>query len=236
MKICFILVEPAVPGNIGASARAIKTMGFSSLRLVRPCEHLGKEARMLAHGAGEILDQAEVYGSLGEALGDLSLSVATTSKKRGARVSYITNADLSGILSSKGSMVQSAGIVFGREEYGLSNDEIRRCDLVSTIPLKQPYPSLNLSQAVMLYAYSLADLGMSVKEAEPGGSGELTVAGSEKSDSPEAFRTMMDQSADMLRRLEVDRSPALYNRILERLALLGEDDVHLVLSVLSRIG
>ena len=60
MQICFILVEPAVPGNIGASARAIKTMGFNSLRLVRPAEYLGNEARMFAHGAGEILERAEV--------------------------------------------------------------------------------------------------------------------------------------------------------------------------------
>jgi len=95
--------------------------------------------------------------------------------------------------------------------------------MASSIPLKQSYPSLNLSQAVMIYAYTLFDLSF------PEETGRV---------SPEReneFRRVMDKSKDILIKLGVDRSPALYNRILERLALLGEEDIHLLLSVLGRM-
>ena len=234
MNICFILVEPAVPGNVGASARAIKTMGFKRLRLVNPCDHLSSEARMLAHASGEILEEAEIFSGLAEALSDLDLSIATTAKTRDARVDFHRNTDLPGMIRAKGKTIENAGIVFGREESGLSNDEIRMCDLVSTIPLKQAYPSLNLSQAVMIYAYTLADLPFSEKAGESPAikSGELTASNSSKT---KELRVMMDKSKALLRKLEMDRSPALYNRVLERLALMQEDDIHLLLSVLGRL-
>ena len=139
MKISFILVEPAVPGNVGAAARAIKTMGFSDLRLVNPCDHLSEEARMLAHGSNEILEKAGVFNSLPQALENLDLAVATTAKKRSARVQYIPVHELTGFLDGKGSSVQSAGIVFGREESGLTNDEIRMCDLGFTQKLNRVF-------------------------------------------------------------------------------------------------
>ena len=228
MDLFFILVEPAVPGNVGASARAIKTMGFNQLRLVNPCDHLSTEARMLAHASGEILEKARVYSSLEEALEDIDLSIATTAKKRDARVEFYPNTDLPGIIESKGESVKSTGIVFGGEESGLSNEQIRMCDVASSIPLKQTYPSLNLSQAVMIYAYTLADLSV-IEE-----SGRV----SPESISPKRdneFRAMMDKSKDMLVEMGVDKSPALYNHILERLAILGEEDIHLLLSVLGRM-
>ena len=223
MDVCFILVEPAVPGNVGAAARAIKTMGFNQLRLVNPCDHLSTEARMLAHASGEILEKARVCSSLEEALEDIDLSIATTAKKRDARVEFHLNRDLPGIIASKGESVKRTAIVFGGEESGLSNVQIRMCDMASSIPLKQSYPSLNLSQAVMIYAYTLFDLSF------PEETGRV---------SPEReneFRRVMDKSKDILIKLGVDRSPALYNRILERLALLGEEDIHLLLSVLGRM-
>ncbi len=233
MECYFILVEPSVPGNIGGAARAIKTMGFKHLRLVNPSDYLSPEARMLAHASKEILEGAEVFGSLKQALGDLDLSVATTAKKRNIRADFIVNTELPGRILSKGGAVEKMGIVFGREESGLSNEEIRLCDLVSTVPLKQSYPSLNLSQAVMLYAYTLSPLAMPPKRRRDEPVQEFLTGTPFSTSLP--FRTMMDRAAEILQRLEVDRSPALYNRILERLALLGEDDVHLLLSVLSRL-
>ena len=239
MSICFILVKPGVPGNVGASARAIKTMGFSRLRLVNPCDYLSTEARMLAHASGEILENAEVFSGLDEALSDLDLSIATTARTRDARVDYPGISDLPGMIRAKGKTVENTGIVFGCEESGLSNDEIRMCDMVSTIPLKQAYPSLNLSQAVMIYSYTLADLpgAADLQVTEKAGeisspkAAELTGSNSSQAE----FRTMMNKSKVMLGKLEVDRNPALYNRIMERLALLNEDDIHLILSVLGRL-
>ena len=233
MDICFILVEPSTPANVGASARAIKTMGFTQMRLVNPCDHLSIDAKMLAHASIEILEQAKLYPNLSEALEGLDLSVATTAKKRDARAEVHANSELPGIIGEKGDMVNKLGIVFGREEWGLSNDEIRLCDIASTIPLKQTYPSLNLSQAVMIYAYTLADL------PEEKAGGRVSPAGGEKTipadPTHDEFRVMMDKSAQLLRKLEIDSSPALYNRILERIALLREEDVHLILSILGRL-
>ena len=222
MDLCFILVKPAVPGNIGAAARAIKTMGFKRLRLVAPGDYLGPEARMLAHASEEILEGAMVYSELKEAIADLDMTVATTSKTRDARVKYIRASEIPGVISSKGDTVHKIGLVFGREESGLSNDEIRMCDLVSSIPMKRPYPSLNLGQSVMVYAYIMASFEWTEPESSPG------------SLDKKGFRAMMDKSKEVLNKLDIEKTPALYNRILERLASLGEDDIHLLHSILNR--
>jgi tRNA/rRNA methyltransferase len=81
MQIFFILVEPAVQENVGAAARAIKTMGFSRLILVNPCDYLSGPARWLAHGSGEILDNAQVFPSLKEAIVNFDFVVGTSAKK-----------------------------------------------------------------------------------------------------------------------------------------------------------
>jgi tRNA/rRNA methyltransferase len=222
MDLYFILVKPAVPGNIGAAARAIKTMGYTRLRLVAPADYLGKEARLLAHASEEILESAEVFVGLKQAIADLDMAVATAAKTRAVRVEYFSASEIPGVIRAKGDTVHKIGLVFGREESGLTNDEIRMCDLVSSIPMKQSYPSLNLGQSVMIYAYIMA-------------SSETTgpVTGSNSLDR-EGFRAMMDKSKKVLKDLDIDSHPALYNRILERLASLGEDDIHLLHSILNR--
>ncbi|HEC41710.1 MAG TPA: RNA methyltransferase [Bacteroides sp.] len=223
MDVILILHEPKVPGNVGASARAIKTMGFNKLRLVNPCDYLSIESKMLAHASIEILQEAEVFENLSDALEGIDLSIATTAKNRDARVEFHLNTDLPAIIRSKGKSVETIGMVFGGEESGLSNDEIRMCDLASTIPLIQTYPSLNLSQAVMIFAYTLAELH-SVED-----SGRVSPVRENE------FKVMMDKSKVLLEKLEIEKTPALYNRILERMALLGEEDIHLILSVLGRL-
>jgi tRNA/rRNA methyltransferase len=222
MELYFILVKPAVPGNIGAAARAIKTMGFSRLRLVAPGDHLGSEARMLAHASEEVLEGAEVFAGLQQAIADVDMTVATTAKTRDARVEYISAKELPGMILSKGDTVNKIALVFGPEESGLTNDEIRMCDLVSSIPMKGAYPSLNLGQSVMIYAYIMASFERTPPETI---SHPLDQKG---------FRAMMDKSKKVLKDLDIDRCPALYNRVLERLAKLGEDDIHLLHSILNR--
>jgi tRNA/rRNA methyltransferase len=224
MNIIFILVEPAVAGNIGSAARAIKTMGFSELRLVNPCDYLSLDARKMAHASGEILENAEVFYGLKESLVDVDFSIATTAKQRDARLEFHPNTDIPEILKAKGNTIKNVALVFGREESGLSNDDIRLCDMASTIPLLKNYPSLNLGQAVMLYAYTI---GSSFPGRENNSESREI--------NPNEFRTMMNKSKDFLGKIEVDRNPALYNRVLERIALLNEDDIHLLLSILGRL-
>ncbi len=82
MKICIILNHPTTPENIGAAARALKTMGFSDLRLVDPCDHLSDRAHWLAHGSEDILESAQVFNSITAAISDIDFLIGTSAKKR----------------------------------------------------------------------------------------------------------------------------------------------------------
>ncbi|MCK5463981.1 MAG: hypothetical protein KAI95_13230, partial [Bacteroidales bacterium] len=141
---------------------------------------------------------------------------------RDVRVEYFSASEIPGVIRAKGNTMNKVGLVFGREESGLTNNEIRMCDLVSSIPMKLSYPSLNLGQSVMIYAYIMASFERT--ETEP----------TSHSLDKEGFRAMMDKSKKVLKDLDIDRNPALYNRVLERLASLGEDDIHLLHSILNR--
>ncbi len=151
-NVAFVLVEPLYPGNIGSACRAIKTMGFRKLVLVNPCDHLVPEARWMAHASEDILEEAQICQSLEEALADKHLVIATTQRGRVFHLPYFTPAEL-GERVVEASREHQIAVVFGREKSGLSNDELRQCHLVSTIPAALSHPSLNLAQAVMLYAY-----------------------------------------------------------------------------------
>ena len=157
MELIFILMAPSRPENVGAAARALKTMGFSRMRVVASQAHTREEASWVAHGAQEILQQTQGFASLPEALADLDLVVATTARQRGGSLRYLTPDQVCSQIRSKSSL-QRVGILFGCEESGLSNEQLAQADLVSYLPLKVSYPSLNLGQAVMLYAYELSSL------------------------------------------------------------------------------
>ena len=219
MEAFFILVEPAVPENVGASARAIKTMSFSNLRLVNPCDHLSMEAIKLAHGAGEILSSAALFSSLGKATEDLDFVVGTSAKVRRVKHDYYPVDQLVDLLMRKGSWVKKIGIVFGREESGLSNGEIRRCDLITYIPMAGSYPSLNLSHAVMIVAYELSALKIGRQKEPAKLPDRLTL---------KAAGTQMEA---MLSSMGVKSNETLYNRIIERINLAGEKDLHLLSSI-----
>ncbi len=224
MEIYFILVEPAVPENVGAAARAIKTMSFNKLRLVTPCDYLSTESRKLAHGAGDILTSATVFSSLGEAVEDLDFVIGTSAKARRVRHDYYRVDRLPKLIAGKGNLVKKAGVVFGREESGLTNDEIRLCDIIGTIPMAGSYPSLNLAQAVMVVAYELSSLVIG-RQKKPGGSpGHLTL---------KATRARV---SEILHAAGVDNNKTLYNRIMERINVAGEDDLHLLCSVCKYFG
>ncbi|MBL7112577.1 MAG: tRNA/rRNA methyltransferase [Bacteroidales bacterium] len=223
MDIIFILIEPAVPGNVGASARAINTMGFNDMRLVVPCDHLSEEARMFAHGSHHILENATVYTSFSESVKDIDFIIGTTAKKRSSKEEYIDCKELTGLLEKKGGTIEKVGLVFGREESGLTNDELGQCDLATYIPMADPYPSLNLSQAVMVYAFLLADIklkSISHKDSKP---------------DEEGLKQLKSKVVNLLVDIEINKNPVLFSRILERIMLLEEDDIHLFHSVLNKL-
>lgn len=155
-RIHIVLVEPKVPGNIGAVARAMTTMGLSRLVLVNPVEFRQEaEARWMAHGAGDILDNAHVVPTLDEGVKDFALVVGTTNRTRGIWLNPIQPIDQACAELTAVARNQPAGILFGREDRGLLNDELQRCNAIARIPAAMTYPSLNLSQSVMVCAYEL---------------------------------------------------------------------------------
>ena len=224
MQIHFILVEPAVPENIGAAARAIKTMGFSSLRLVNTKKHLDEKAGWVAHASHEILEKAETFSSLKEAVKDMDWIIGTSAKKRRVNEDYYPINTINKLIEAKANSIQNIAIVFGREESGLTNEELKLCDILTTVPMKTTYPSLNLAQSVMIYAYTLSMLNYDKKEMPD-----------QKADQSELI-ILKNKTKDLLATIGFKEYSAIYNRIMERLMLLGETDIHLLLSIENKIS
>jgi TrmH family RNA methyltransferase len=162
-NVTVILVEPAVPGNIGSAVRAMKTMGLSDLVVVNgPAgfrDH--QQAIMLGHGAHDVLQRARVVSTWEEATDGLHRLVGTTHRKRRAQFPQVVEARVAATKIAAVSQKHRVGLVFGREEAGLTDAELRRCHDIATVPQAAAHPSLNLAQAVMLFAYEiyLASLG-----------------------------------------------------------------------------
>lgn len=153
-NIYFVLVEPREAGNIGASARAIKNMGFKNLCLVNPGSPISDEARWFAHNALDVLQAMKVYDNLADAISDKSFVVGTTRRKGKKRGAVLQVEDAAARLLDMAPDKKIA-VLFGREDRGLFNEEIEECDLLLTIPTGKEQPSLNLAQAVMIVAYEL---------------------------------------------------------------------------------
>lgn len=164
MHYSFILVESEVPENLGAAARALNTMGHTDLRLVRPqCDRNAEKAQVLAYGSQHILNAAPIYEHLAEALHDIDLACATTARHRYEKYHYISVRELPQRLQAKGDSLQRVAFVFGGERSGLNRPDINRCDLITTIPQRNPHPSVNLAQAVMVYSFLFAEAQAAVQ-------------------------------------------------------------------------
>ncbi len=158
MHLSIVLVSPARAENIGAAARAMKTMGFTDLRIVASDAQNDPAARRVAHGSGDILDNLTTYETLADALHDISFTVATTARGRSKFHYYATPAELVPLMAEKSQWMPKMALVFGREDSGLTNDELALADVLTGVPMVADYPSLNLGQAVMVYCYQLASL------------------------------------------------------------------------------
>ncbi|TKB49338.1 tRNA/rRNA methyltransferase [Ferrimonas sediminicola] len=173
MELTFILVSPARGENVGAVARAMKTMGFERLRIVASQAHLSDEAGWVAHGSQELLRQAQGFDTLAQAVADQDLVIASTARRRGDKRVLHTPAQAAAQVAVLGAAAPRTALVFGCEESGLSNADLALADLLTTIPLANPYPSLNLAQAAMLYAYEFSKVAEAPRP-EPAGEGQLT--------------------------------------------------------------
>lgn len=154
-RLRFILVRTSHPGNIGAAARAIRTMGFHRLGLVSPQSFPHGEATALAAGATDVLDAAVVSADLPAAIGNSRFVLGATARRRGVALEELSPREAAARMLSALERGDEVAVLFGNERTGLENDEIQRCHAAITIPSDPSYPSLNLSQAVQIVAWEL---------------------------------------------------------------------------------
>ena len=164
-SVRIVLVQTYHPGNIGAIARAMKTMGLNELYLVDPTDYPAEEASSRAAGALDVLDNATVVETLSEALADCTQVFATSARKRNYTRPQVTAEEAAGWV--KANPNEKIAIVFGRERMGLSNEQLGMCQQLLYIPGNPEYDVLNIGSAVQIVSYELfKQLGMHRDEIE----------------------------------------------------------------------
>jgi tRNA/rRNA methyltransferase len=164
-----VLVEPQLADNIGAAARAMANFGLGDLRLVNPRpDWRSDKARAAASGAEAILENAHIYPTFQDAIGDLGVVFATTARERGVAKDVIGPRAAAARALARSTEGARVGFAFGRERIGLTNDEVALSDAIVTLPVDPAFPSLNLAHAVLVVAYEwrLAGLAAEAGEAE----------------------------------------------------------------------
>ncbi len=220
IQFAFILVEPEEAGNIGAAARALKTMGHGDLRLVRPkADPLSERARVLAHGSQDLLESASVYTDLKTALQDIDLACATTARHRLQKHHYLSARELPLHLQAKGEgSLKRVGLVFGGERSGLNRRDLARCDLITTIPQSCLYPSLNLAQAVMVYSFILSE-GQTAIQIEDQRLNRDPMP-------PQEYASLKASTLGLMARIGLSDRAQTY--VMQALARLGREDLYLL--------
>ncbi len=153
-RVRIVLVAPSHPGNIGAAARAMRTMGLARLDLVTPREFPHAEATALAAGADDVLASARIHDSLDAALADCVLAMGCTARLRGVPLPQLSPRECAPQLVHAAARGEVA-LVFGNERTGLTNDELQRCQAAVHVPTDPGFSSLNLAAAVQVLCYEL---------------------------------------------------------------------------------
>ena len=154
-QVQIVLVETSHPGNIGSVARAMKTMGLQNLVLVKPRNFPSKEAFVLSGNAQDLIEQAVVVNTLDEAIKNCTNIYATSARTRSISWPIIT-AEMAGIEINKSVREGTkASIIFGREDRGLTNEELQKANKHILIPSSEDYPVLNIAMSVQVIAYEI---------------------------------------------------------------------------------
>lgn len=155
-RITVVLHRPKDPVNIGAVVRAMKNMGLSQLSLVRPDDFDTYRVEGVAHTGMDVIGSARTFDSLVDALADSHLVVGTSARGRSVRRDYRRPREQAAEILATAAAGRSVAVVFGREDRGLSNEELDLCDRVVVVPTDPGHRSLNLAQAVLVIAYEIA--------------------------------------------------------------------------------
>lgn len=227
-NISVVLVSPKEPGNIGSTARAMLNMGVSDLRLVNPrCNPMANEAVWMAVHAKEVLLGASIFETLEDAIADCHCVIGTTARDRGLD---FPAAQTPRALSTQIPASGTTCIVFGREESGLTTEELARCQTTVKIPTSE-YSSLNLSQAVLIVLYEFF-------QAE---SAQMSSPEPELPSSREAMERFYNQLENLVLEIGYTDPPRLphvmqrYRKIFDR-AKLSSDEVRMVQGLLSQMA
>jgi len=159
-NIRIVLVNTSHPGNIGGVARAMKNMGFDQLVLVEPRQFPAEEAMWRAASASDILEQATVVPSLEEAIADCQLVVGTSARGRRIPWPVLDPRRCAEQMHVAAQRDETVAVVFGREDRGLTNEELQLCNLHLHVPTHEDYTSLNLAMAVQIVVYELRMLAV----------------------------------------------------------------------------
>jgi len=185
----FVLVETSHPGNIGAAARALKTMSLTDLALVAPKDYPCAEATARAAGADDLLARAPVFNELSESLAERTLVFGTTARTRSEKWPCVTPREAAPLILAEVAKGGSVAVVFGRERSGLDNEELAHCHQLIRIPVNPSYSSLNLAAAVQVLAYELMLIQSAADDIEV-------------DDRKESLASMADQDA-LLKQLDM---------------------------------
>jgi len=154
-RVRIVLIDTSHPGNIGAVARAMKNMGLAQLHLVRPREFPHEDAYARAAGAEDVLNAAAVHAELHDAIADCGLVIGTSARSRHVPFVPLEPRECASVVKSHVHNDTQAALLFGAERTGLTNDELRHCAQLVTIPTSDTYSSLNVAMAVQILAYEL---------------------------------------------------------------------------------
>jgi len=228
-NIRIVLCQTSHPGNIGSTARAMKTMGLRQLMLVRPKKFPHPEAEAMASGATDILAEARVCDSLEEALAGCAFAIGMSARKRELTHELVSAREAAG-QAVQLAMTQPVALVFGTEMSGLSNDELIRCHQLAMIPANPEYSSLNLASAVQVLAY---ELRMAASSEITAGSGFPLAS----HDETEGFYHHLEETLIRIGFLD----PAMPKRLMPRLrrlftrARLEKEEVNILRGILKSI-
>jgi tRNA (cytidine32/uridine32-2'-O)-methyltransferase len=225
-RVRIVLVGTQHPGNIGSSARALKTMGLARLVLVDPEKFPHVEANALAAGADDVLAAAAIHGSLAEAVADCRLVLGCTARSRRVALPEQWPRDAALRVLEKAGQGAEVALVFGRERTGLTNEELQLCHGAVHIPANPDYSSLNLAAAVQVLAY---ELRLAALDAAPGATqpSQPSPRGDETPASHAAIEGFFSQLAETLDAIDFHkgRAPESAMRKLRRLFLRAEPDM-----------
>lgn len=231
-----VLVRPQLGENVGAAARAMLNFGLFELRLVRPqCGWPNAKALRAASGATGVLNQVRLFDRVEEAAADLHRLYATTARARDLPKAVVTPAEAARECRAELAAGRRAGVLFGPERTGLSNDELILADAVLSVPVNPAFFSLNLAQAVLLVAYEWfrsAGEAPPRREAEPPG---RPATKGELAGLLEHLISALDE-VDFFRTPDRRESMARALRVIFARAGLHEPDVHLLRGVIKELA